>query len=249
MKEMKERVGRLVPIGPTGEKDKHGSKIWAFQCDCGKVKVTQLASYKQEKTKSCGCLQKEKSAASAKERASSVAKESKPNPRCKDKKKVIKFIPKANHLHPEYYVHSVMKQRCQNKNSRDYPQYGGRGISVCESWFSFENFINDMGFRPSSKHSIDRIDPDGNYEPSNCRWTDHTTQMQNRRSWGKSGYKGVRAVTLLDGTIRYAASIKSRGINSSLGTYSSAELAAIAYNDKAYELYGSSAFLNEIKAD
>jgi hypothetical protein len=243
MKEMKERVGRLVPIGPTGEKDKRGLKMWAFQCDCGKVKVTQLTSYKQEKTKSCGCLQKERTAASAKERASTAERE------CKGKNKVSKFIPKANHLHPEYYVHGVMKQRCQNKNSKDYSQYGGRGISVCESWFSFENFINDMGFRPSSKHSIDRIDPDGNYEPSNCRWTDHTTQMQNRRSWGKSGYKGVRAVTLLDGTIRYVASIKRKGISSSLGTYSSAELAAIAYNNKAYELYGSSAFLNEIKAD
>lgn len=66
-----EKSGRLVPIGPTGEKTKHGAKIWAFQCDCGNIKVTELNSYNREKTQSCGCLQKERTAeANARSQAS-----------------------------------------------------------------------------------------------------------------------------------------------------------------------------------
>lgn len=83
---------------------------------------------------------------------------------------------------PEYKVWSVMKQRCNNPKSQSFYQYGGRGIKVCERWEkSFANFIEDMGNRPSADHSIDRIDCDKNYEPSNCRWATRETQMNNRR--------------------------------------------------------------------
>ena len=83
---------------------------------------------------------------------------------------------------PEYDVWSQMKYRCNNKNSSDYKDYGGRGIKVCERWSSFENFLSDMGERPSSKHMLDRKDNDGNYSTSNCRWTDPKTQSRNTRS-------------------------------------------------------------------
>lgn len=73
----------------------------------------------------------------------------------------------------------AMKQRCQNPNHPSYKYYGGRGISVCERWSSFENFLCDMGDRPLG-HSIDRIDPSGNYEPSNCRWASSRQQSENR---------------------------------------------------------------------
>ena len=83
---------------------------------------------------------------------------------------------------PEYIAWGNMKQRCFNKNFVSYHRYGGRGITVCERWLnSFENFISDMGFRPAKGYSIDRINNDGNYEPSNCRWATKTEQLLNRK--------------------------------------------------------------------
>ncbi len=81
---------------------------------------------------------------------------------------------------PAYASWKSLKQRCLNPRSPSYPRYGGRGIKVCERWNKFENFIADMGERPAST-SIDRIDVNGNYEPSNCRWADAKTQNSNKR--------------------------------------------------------------------
>lgn len=85
---------------------------------------------------------------------------------------------------PEYMVWSNMKRRCNDPNNAGYVYYGARGIKVCDRWLVFENFIADMGLRTSPKHSLDRVDNDGNYEPSNCRWATAKEQVANRRPYG-----------------------------------------------------------------
>jgi ribosomal protein S27AE len=83
----------------------------------------------------------------------------------------------------EYKIWADIKTRCFNKNSRVFEHYGGRGISMCERWEkSFEDFLEDMGYAPSTKHSVDRIDVNKNYEPNNCKWATKDEQSNNTRS-------------------------------------------------------------------
>jgi hypothetical protein len=80
-----------------------------------------------------------------------------------------------------YQSWQSMRQRCENPNNHNYPRYGGRGIRVCERWMKFQNFLIDMGERPTPKHSIERKDNNGNYEPGNCVWATPAQQSRNRR--------------------------------------------------------------------
>lgn len=82
---------------------------------------------------------------------------------------------------PEYRAWTGMRRRCHNRRCAEWDNYGGRGIEVCERWDRFLNFLSDMGHRPSPQHSLDRIDMNGHYEPSNCRWATRSEQNQNTR--------------------------------------------------------------------
>lgn len=98
---------------------------------------------------------------------------------------------------PEYKAWASMKARCSNSKRHNYHRYGGRGICVCERWLKFENFLADMGPRPSPSHSLDRYpNNDGNYEPGNCRWATRVEQAGNR-SYPKSRNNVSRASHLI----------------------------------------------------
>lgn len=84
---------------------------------------------------------------------------------------------------PEYRAWAAMRDRCSRQKNPKYHLYGGRGISVCDRWGSYENFLADMGRRPSPAHSLDRGDNYGNYEPGNCRWATRSEQSGNRRPY------------------------------------------------------------------
>lgn len=100
-----------------------------------------------------------------------------------------------------YACWASMRQRCYNKNSTDYKHWGGRGITMCNRWRnSFTAFIEDMGPKPTQYHSLDRIDNEGNYKPSNCRWATDLQQARNTRA-----YKGGRTDIL---HIRIASDLK-----------------------------------------
>ncbi len=91
---------------------------------------------------------------------------------------------------PEYRSWRSMKGRCLNESDPAYKNYGGRGIQVCERWLDFESFYEDMGSRPEGT-TLDRVDVNGNYEPSNCRWATPIEQSKHKRGYGKVEYRGI----------------------------------------------------------
>lgn len=132
---------------------------WVCRCDCGKEKIVRKTSLTSGHTKSCGCLQREKFI-----------------------EQTVRLSTTHGKRHSkEYNSWRGMVQRCTNQKQEKYAIYGARGIKVCGRWLKFENFYEDMGDKPSPKHSIERINNEGNYEPSNCKWATAVEQMNNTR--------------------------------------------------------------------
>jgi hypothetical protein len=157
------RFGALLVLRrePKPSSVKSGDAFWLCRCDCGNSRTVAGSDLKRGVriygTFSCGCLG-----------------------RLERGNRLFKHGHRKN-ITPEYRAWANMHSRCANTRHRGYHNYGGRGIKVCESWRDFSSFIKDMGARPSDRHSIDRIDNDGDYEPLNCRWATFDVQVSNRR--------------------------------------------------------------------
>lgn len=150
------KYNRLTVVSPAAKQGK--IYYWNCLCDCGKTTIVCTSNVRHGQVKSCGCLNKELHDA--------------------------RNITHGKTNTPEYIIWSAMKQRCLYEKGHKWVNYGGRGITICERWLCFSNFYEDMGPRPSNKHSLDRINNDGNYEPSNCRWATNTEQCNNRAPKG-----------------------------------------------------------------
>lgn len=153
-----------------------GKILWECLCDCGGIAIVQATGLRNNHTKSCGCLQVEEAR---------------------------KAINKVNATYNLSKIHGYTKtrtynswqsmiSRCNNPKTESYKRYGAKGITFCERWLDFKNFLADMGERPENT-TLDRIENLKGYEPSNCRWADIKTQNSNRdlTNMSKSGHSGV----------------------------------------------------------
>lgn len=157
------RFMRLRVIARAGS-NKHGFSIWKCICDCGNERVVAAGALLRGDTKSCGCLRSDRSRERASQRVT--------HGHCKNGVET-----------PTYRSWHSMKNRCTNPKTCNWKEYGGRGITVCERWQGergFQNFLADLGERPEGQ-TLERLNVNGNYQPSNCCWATYSEQRRNQR--------------------------------------------------------------------
>lgn len=162
------RLGMLTITERMGKKAK-------VLCDCGNEKIVYISNMVSGATKSCGCLFKKTNLESLAKGRESIASKARYSAR-----------------EDEFWIWRSMIKRCTLKTDKSYKNYGGRGITVCDRWkASYDAFLDDMGFKPFSNATLDRIDNDKGYSPENCRWSTYAEQNRNKRTNVNIEYNGV----------------------------------------------------------
>ncbi len=163
-----QKFGRLTAISYLGV-DSRSYSVWQCRCDCGTIGEFSSDVLRKGHTRSCGCLKRDK---------------------------FLERITKHGHTSmrdgasPEYNAWNNMVRRCNRPNHPSYHIYGGRGINVCQRWLKFENFLSDVGVRPSPNHSIHRIENDSGYVEGNVKWATAFEQQNSRRNNHRISFSG-----------------------------------------------------------
>jgi len=149
-----QKFGRLTVIS-RAQNNIQNRAMWNCVCDCGGGKTTLGVTLRNGRTKSCGCLRSELN--------------------------IERFTVHGCTNTPEYAIWMSMKQRCNNPSNKEFSNYGNRGIKICERWYTFKNFLADMGNKPGNNFSIERVDNSKGYNPDNCIWGTGFEQANNTR--------------------------------------------------------------------
>jgi hypothetical protein len=201
----------LLVLKESSKTDKSRQKFWWCKCICGNEKEIGGRNLRRGDIVSCGCFGK-----------------------MQRKKTNTKH---GMHSSVEYKTWDGMIQRCTNKNRLAYKNYGGRGILVCEEWKTFENFLLDMGEKPSPFHSIERINNEGNYCKENCKWATSSEQSRNQRIF-KTNTSGITGVSWNKRKNKWRANIYHNSKSKHLGYFESKQDAYHARKNAEKILWG-----------
>lgn len=205
--------GKLVVVGKTSLKKRGKDILWACHCDCMNFILQTTEQLTSLGKIDCGCGFKERKSKAAIKHGCSIVN------------------------NKVYSIYKTMISRCENPLDKNYQHYGGRGIEVCDRWQDVKNFFEDMEDSYQEGLSLDRLDVDGNYEPSNCAWKDNSWQAYNKRKM-ESNTSGKTGVSWCKDRYKWEAYIAVDGKKINLGRYDNYEDAVKVREEAEIKYFG-----------